>query len=73
MTRVSRILQDVDEALRVTTAREERAKLSRKVTAQVALESVINHREDYEPETVALVREEATAAGVSTFYLDMVE
>lgn len=58
---------------RLVPSPAELARLARKLTAQVAVEAIAEHRADYQSETVAMVRAEATAAGVSTFYLSMIE
>jgi len=44
---------------------------TRKITAQVATEAIVNTPYDFDPETVEAVRIEAIAAGVSRFYVDM--
>ena len=44
----------------------------RKATAQVAVEAIVNvYGDGYDLETIAAVRSEAIAAGVSDFYVDM--
>jgi len=42
-----------------------------KVTAQVAVEAIVNDPTAYDRETVEVVRADAIALGVSSFYVDM--
>lgn len=42
-----------------------------KVTAQIAVEAIINAPDDYTPADIATVRADAIAAGVASLYVDM--
>ena len=44
-----------------------------KVTAQVAVEAILNTPDAYTPETMRIVFDDAAKAGVSDFYLDQLE
>lgn len=44
-----------------------------RITAQVAVEAIINEREGYEQSTIDAVIAVATEAGVADFYLDMLK